>query len=138
MEIEEVLCNHHQFIKSFFRLSQDHKIICEEDSTDVDGVKIDSQPWRIQQGAKITDEQREKEWAEVAPCKTKFKIFYKFQGLPCFTPLVNHNSSVYLPLIRKRKESFVYIDLIRLNVFPPRPSLSNFANNAGLQTVSYA
>ena len=44
MGIEEVLCNHHELIKSFFGLSQDHKIISEEDCADVYGVKIDSQP----------------------------------------------------------------------------------------------
>ena len=45
--IEEVLSDHHKFIKSFFGLSQDHKIIRKEDNTDVDGVKIDPKPRRI-------------------------------------------------------------------------------------------
>ena len=58
--------------------------------------------------------------------------------LPCLTPCVRYNSSVYLPLMRNLMQSLVYIDCIKLKVFPPKPSLASFANKAGRQTLSYA
>ena len=58
--------------------------------------------------------------------------------IPCFTPRVSHNSSEYLPLMRNRRESFLYIDWIKDKVFPPKPRCFSFENSAGLQTESYA
>ena len=56
--------------------------------------------------------------------------------IPCLTPCVKNNSSVYLPLMRKRILSLVYIDSIKLSVLPPNPSLVSLAKRAGLHTLS--
>ena len=63
---------------------------------------------------------------------------YSITLLPCFTPRSNHSGAVSLPFIKKRMQSFLYMDLIKLRTRPPNPSFSNFSNNLGLQTRSYA
>ena len=58
--------------------------------------------------------------------------------LPCLTPLVKNNSSVYFPLIRNRKLSLQYMDCINFKVLPPNPRLLSFTYKAWRQTVSSA